>query len=91
MHISLACVTGCAVSSSSTEIEVDIVVVVILILSHVFITSSFLMLLHPVTVIIVVVVNVSRRLNVWGRGCCSGSRRWLCGIVVIVAVQESVS
>jgi hypothetical protein len=37
--------------------------------------------------IIVVVVNVSRRLNFWGRGgCCGGSRRWLCGIVVIVAV-----
>lgn len=87
MHISLACVTRSAVSSSSTEIEVDIIIVFILILSHVFITSSFLMLLHPVLVIIVVVVNVSRRLNFWGRGgCCRGSRHWLCGIVVIVAV-----
>lgn len=86
MHISLACLTGSAVSSS-TEIKIDIIIVVILILSHVFIIPCFLMLLHPVMLIIVVVVNVSRRLNFWGRGgCCGGSRPWLCGIVVIVAV-----
>ena len=90
MHARLACVTAIA---SPAEIEINIIVIIILILSHVFITSDILMLIC--SVVVIVVVSVSRRLHFWGRGscwrwrCCRSSRRSrLGGIVVVVTIKR---
>jgi hypothetical protein len=89
MHARLACVTAIA---SPTEVEINIIVIIILILSHVFITSDILMLVC--SVVVIVVMSVSRRLHFWGRGscrrCCSRSRRRsrLGGIVVVVTIKR---